>query len=218
MTQRSAGLEIANQYHRAMPDRIRRYLNRRGIPDTLTELHLLGWNGEWITIPIRDAEGRVLFFKLAKDPDDEGPGPKMLAPLGSAVALYGWERLRVKPPRIIICEGEFDRLVLEAQGFSAVTSTGGAGVFRPEWAEAFKEIPEVYLCFDRDEAGRQGAANVARLLPHARIVELPEEVGDGGDVTDFFVRLGRGADEFRVFLDQAKPAPSAPPSPRPPAR
>src|SRR2546426_478084 len=134
MTDRSAALEIANQYRRAMPDRIRRYLNRRGIPDTVIELHLVGWNGERITIPIRDGDplavpadqvkldhgeritipirdagGRVLFFRLAKDPDDKGPGPKMLAPLGSAVALYGWERLRVKPPRIIICEGEYLR-------------------------------------------------------------------------------------------------------------
>src|SRR5437867_9443695 len=189
MTQRSAALEIAHQYHHAMPDRIRRYLNNRGIPDAVIELHLLGWNGERITIPIRDAEGQVLSFKLAKDPDDERPGPKMLAPLGSAVALYGWERLRVKPPRIIICEGEFDRLVLEAQGFAAVTSTGGAGVFRPEWAEAFKEIPEVYLCFDRDDAGRRGALRVARLIPQAKVVELPIEVGVGGDITDYFARL-----------------------------
>jgi len=192
-----------------MPDRIRRYLNRRGIPDTLTELHLLGWNGERITIPIRDAEGRVLFFKLAKDPDDEGPGPKMLAPLGSVVALYGWERLRVKPPRIIICEGEFDRLVLEAQGFAAVTSTGGAGVFRPEWADAFKETPEVYLCFDRDEAGHRGALRVAELIPHARLVELPEMVGEGGDVTDFFLRLGKAREDFLHLLDAAQPAPLA---------
>src|SRR2546427_347400 len=112
MTDRSAALEIANQYRRAMPDRIRRYLNRRGIPDTVIELHLVGWNGERITIPIRDGVGRVLFFKLAKDPDDKGPGPKMLAPLGSVVALYGWERLRVKP-------------------YSATTLPRGASIFGP---------------------------------------------------------------------------------------
>jgi DNA primase len=208
MTHSNAALEIAHQYHRAMPDRIRRYLNARGITDEIIELHILGWNGERITIPIRDAEGRVLFFKLRKDPEDERPGPKMLAPVRSAVTVYGWERLRVKPSRIIICEGEFDRLVLEAHGFAAVTSTGGAGVFRSEWAEAFKEIPEVYVCFDRDDAGRRGALRVAELIPHTRLVELPEAVGDGGDVTDLFVRLGNTRANFLRLLDAAQPAPS----------
>jgi DNA primase len=207
MTHPSAALEIAEQYHRVLPERIRRYLNARGITDEIIELHLLGWNGERIMIPIRDAEGRVLFFKLRKDPEDERPGPKMLAPIRSAVTVYGWERLRVKPSRIIICEGEFDRLVLEAQGFAAVTSTGGAGVFRPEWAEAFKEIPEAYVCFDRDDAGRRGALRVAELIPHARLVEFPEAVGEGGDVTDLFVRLGKTREEFLRLLDAAQPAP-----------
>jgi hypothetical protein len=42
---------------------------------------------------------------------------------------------------------------------------------------------------DNDTAGRSGAAKVSRLIPRARIIELPEEVGPGGDVTDYFVRL-----------------------------
>jgi DNA primase len=49
--------------------------------------------------------------------------------------LYGWENLVSKPSQIIICEGEFDRLVLEANGFNAVTSTGGAKTFRHEWVK-----------------------------------------------------------------------------------
>jgi DNA primase len=91
--------------------------------------------------------------------------------------------------------------------FARVTSTGGAGVFRQEWAEAFKEIPKVYICFDRDQAGIAGAKKLARLIPHARIVELPEDVGELGDITDFFVRLGRSEEDFRRLLEQAQPLP-----------
>jgi hypothetical protein len=54
---------------------------------------------------------------------------------------------RVKLPRSQF-PGEFDRLVLEANGFPAVTSTGGAATFRLEWADAFSNIPEVYVRFD----------------------------------------------------------------------
>ena len=115
--------------------------------------------------------------------------------------------------QLIICEGEFDRLVLEGHGFPAVTSTGGAGVFRREWAKAFAGIPEVFVCFDRDAAGQAGVLRVARMIPGARIVELPEEVGEGGDVTDFFVRLGKTREDFVMLLTQATPPP---PEPEPP--
>src|SRR5216683_1759437 len=93
-------------------------------------------------------QGRLRFLPARKDPDDQSDGPKMLSSRGSHVDLYGWELLRLRPKRVIICEGEFDRLVLEAHEFQAVTSTGGAGTFRHEWAEAIEPIPEVYICFD----------------------------------------------------------------------
>jgi DNA primase len=201
--------EIAQRYHDQLPSRIRRYLLDRGISDALIDLHLLGWNGWRITIPIFDREGRVTFFKLARDPEGPRGDPKMLASRGSRLELYGWERVLRKPPRIVICEGEFDRLVLEAHGLPAVTSTGGAGTFREEWVEAFAPISEVFVCFDRDQAGRKGALRVARFMPQAKIVDLPVEIGEGGDVTDFFVRFGRSRDQFVALLEQAAPAPPA---------
>src|SRR5436309_10955920 len=162
---------LAANYHKALPGRIRQYLNNRGITDLLIDCHLLGWNGNRITIPIFNREGEVAFFKFARDPEDKVPGPKMLASPGSYVELYGWEEVLKSPSQIIICEGEFDRLVLEVQGFIAVTSTGGAAVFRREWAAEFQTIPSVYVCYDLDEAGTRGAERVASLIPHSRIVE-----------------------------------------------
>jgi DNA primase len=191
-------------YHQRLPQRLWKYLNARGIPDDLVHKHLLGWNGQRITIPIPDRTGKFTFFKLAKDPEDK-PVPKMLSTRGAHAELYGWERVLAKPKQIVICEGEFDRLVLEGQGFAAVTSTAGAATFRPEWAAAFQEIPNVFVCFDNDAAGRLGVEPVARMIPHARLVRLPEEVGEGGDVTDFFVRLGKSREEFLELLEAAEP-------------
>lgn len=205
--------ELALSYHRQLPDRLRAYLNARGIPDDLIHRHLLGWSGLRITIPIPNRDREIAFFKLARDPEDDS-GPKMYVMPASPGELYGWEKVLAKPETIIICEGEFDRLVLEAQGFNAVTSTGGAGSFRAEWAEHFLEIPKVYICFDRDDAGRLGAERVDRLIPQARIIDLPEEVGKGGDVTDFFVRLGCGREDFEKLLEAARPAPATPPKPQ----
>lgn len=212
MADTPGSLELVRRHHDALPLRIREYLNHRGILDAIIDLHLLGWNGERITIPIFGRDGRLAFFKLARDPEDPSPGPKMITPAGARAELYGWERVRVKPCSIIACEGEFDRLVLESQGFAAVTSTAGAGVFHPEWADELASIPEVYVCFDRDEAGRRGVEQVARLVPQAKIVDLPAEVGPGGDVTDFFVTLRRSRDDFLRLLEAAQPMPQPPPS------
>lgn len=204
-------LQQAIEYHNALPARIREYLNARGIPDLLIDFHMLGWNGRRITIPILNREGGIAYFKLARDPADPDPGPKSLATRGATAEIYGWDQLLRRPHQIIICEGEFDRLVLEAKGFCAVTSTGGAGTFRPEWAAEFRDIPEVYVCYDNDQAGHAGAERVAGMVPQARIVQLPDEVGPGGDVTDFFVRLGRTRSDFEKLLDEAMPLPPPPP-------
>src|SRR5260370_28633201 len=104
--------------------------------------------------------------------------------------------------------GEFGRLVMEANGFAAVTSTGGAGTFRAEWAKEIEPISEVYICFDRDPAGRRGAVRVGLMIPQTQLVERPEEVGLGGDVTDYFVGLKRSREDFLQLLEKAQPVPT----------
>src|SRR5438876_11743592 len=123
----SEGLELAREYHRNLPPHVGEYVQQaRGIADAVIDLHLLGWNGRRITIPILDRAGQFSFFKLAKGPNDQTGSPKMLATPGAHAEIYGWERVLANPERVIICEGEFDRLALESRGFGAVTSTGGA--------------------------------------------------------------------------------------------
>lgn len=78
-------------------------------------------------------------------------------------------------------------------------------------------VPNVYVCFDRDDAGRKGAVRVARKIPGARVCELPPEVGEGGDVTDFFVRLGKGYEDFLEVLREAKLPPEEPKRPARPS-
>jgi DNA primase len=195
---------LARRCHERLPERIRRYLNARGIPDPMIDRHLLGWNGKRITIPITDRQGQTTFFKLAKDPEDSSDNPKMLTTPGAHCELYGWERVLARPERIIICEGEFDRLVLEAQGYAAVTSTGGASSFLSAWADALREIPSIFICYDNDIPGQDGAVRIAEFLPHARLVHLPFDVGVGGDVTDYFVRLGKTRADFEALLVEAQ--------------
>lgn len=199
---------IAEGFHRRLPARIRAYLTEvRGLSEEVVDRFLLGWNGTQITIPVRDTEGHIIFFRLARDP--EAAGPKMISTSGGHAALYGAEIFRTASHRVVISEGEFDRLVLESYGFPAVASTGGARAFPKRWAEDFLAVPEVYVCFARS---REAAKRVARLIPQARVVTLPAEIGRRGDLSKYFTRLSRSAADFELLLREAKALPEERPS------
>ncbi len=180
--------------HAALPPRIREYLNKRGISDEVIDKYELGW-GEfyrksWITIPIKDETGNYIFFKLREDP--ESGKEKITYPNGSA-QLYDWETLQDKNKKLVICEGELDRLALVSHNVCAITSTHGAGTFKEEWGKKIGGDRKVYICFDNDDAGRKGARKAAGIVQNAGnetyLITLPEEVGDHGDITNYFIDL-----------------------------
>lgn len=191
----------------ALPDRIRRYLNGRGISDSIIGQYKLGW-GEfygkwWITIPIKDTEGNYAFFKLRQDPEDQtNPDKYKFFPTGSKATIFGWEMLEGNEDNIVICEGEFDCLVLNSKGVAAITSTAGAGTFKEEWFEHLKKLKKIYLCFDKDEAGAKGSErlipSLENKLPKAAIYQItfPERMTDGKDVTDYFTKYNGNPDEL----------------------
>lgn len=183
-----------------MPEEIRRYLNGRGIPDRTIEVKQLGWHGERITIPVFAGNGEVIQFRYAKSPTSPAGTPKVSTEAGGGAELYGWDTLERNPYRVVICEGEFDRLVLEARGFAAVTSTAGANTFLDAWLPYFEAVKHVFICFDRDPAGEAAAWKLQARLPRAKIVRLPDAVGPKGDITDYFVRLKNGVPDFEVLL------------------
>jgi len=129
--------ELVETCHSVLPNHIRRYLNARGITDAVIDAHKLGWGKfygkNWITIPIRDIYGAFQFFKLRQDPN--AGNNKITYPKGVEAQIYGWETLAGNTERILICEGEMDRLALLSKGIPAITSTHGAMTFKKEWSE-----------------------------------------------------------------------------------
>lgn len=198
---------IVEECHQALPARIREYLNGRGITDELVSEFKLGW-GEfygkwWITIPIPDKDGKYTFFKLRQDPEDQNnPDKYKFYPVGSEATIYGWENLKGSKSKLIICEGEFDRLILSKFAISAITSTAGAGTFKKEWLENLKGFDDIYVAFDKDEAGEKESEKLIKLLaenfPETSIykITLPERMTDGKDVSDYFNRYEGNPDEF----------------------
>ena len=196
--------QIVETCHRALPTHIRQYLNNRGITDALIATHKLGWGkfyGKWwITIPIPDIDGNFTFLKLRKDPEDSTNGNKYkFYPTGSEATIYGWDILKNSEKTVIICEGEFDRLVLQGKGFNALSSTAGAKTFKEEWVkEIVGKCRNIYVCYDNDDEGKEGAERVAKMFENGknevRISTLPSEVGDKGDITNYLIKLDGSVD------------------------
>ncbi len=166
----------------------------RGLDWTTIDRHQLGYDGSAVTLPVRDADGRLV--NLRRRFLDPGAGPKMVGLGGRGSQLYP------TPPqrrRVVLCAGEFDALIARQHGIHAVTTTCGAslpGALVAALRPAGRGIAVVYDAGEQDQA-----AATARKLRAAgaqvRVVRLP--LPHGGDLTDWF-RAGRTAAELRRLL------------------
>jgi hypothetical protein len=198
---------LVDSCHQNLPQEIRKYLNSRGIINEVIDKRKIGYGDfykrNWITIPVKDKSGEYIFFKLREDP--QTGNHKHTYPRGSQAQIYPWDLLGNNPEKLIICEGELDALLLESMEIPAVTSTAGAATFKDEWIAEFKQIKEIFTCYDNDKVGRLGALNALNRLNNEidsglYKITLPSEVGDKGDVTDYFIKLnGNTADLFEKY-------------------
>ena len=197
----------------SLPTAIQEWLRARGLTDAVIAANGLDWNGTEIVIPIKDVDGKVLFNKFRRNPfTTDADVPKYRYAYGSTSQLFGVDTIFEKLD-VVICEGEFDAMRLQAYGYCAVSSTGGAGTFKDEWLHHFIGR-NVYVCYDNDEAGLKGGV---KLLTRAfsiapKLVVLPAFANGKPvkDVTDFlqaegdFYQLVQQAEQF-PFLSEPVP-------------
>lgn len=168
-----------------MDTKILEWLKARNITLEVLENAGVKWNGKKIVIPVRDLTGKFIFNKFRKNPFAVGSDePKYTYEKGATAALYNAHNVQPNKP-VFIVEGELDALLLQSCGLNAVSSTGGSGSFKQEWASfLLDKTNEIYICYDRDMAGFKGAVRVQQLIPVAKIVTLPFTL-QGKDVTDY---------------------------------
>lgn len=110
---------------------------------------------------------------------------------------------------VIYCEGEKDCISLLSNGFQAITHTCGA-LSIPKDLHHLKNFVAIYIVFDHDPAGYNGAEELARKLkisnPDQSIFtyEWQMKTPPGFDVTDYFTNNGNKKG-FNHMLDYATP-------------
>jgi len=191
----------------------------RGISDETMNKYQLGWDArrKRYTIPIKDQTGTVVNVRLYSL--DSQPKMKNYTSgkhrYGSPPRLYGIDELgQSDNKQIIICEGEWDRLLLQQIGFAAVTGTHGVGTFRQEWLPAFKDL-DVVIMFDCDDTGKAAARELAVSLSKAetasvKTVILPlSGLPDDKDVSDFLMKHFKSAEDIQALIDKTETEGSA---------
>ncbi len=184
-----------------------------------------------VAIPVRDEKGRLVNIRLYLPGADRAKvfsyrmGPK------KGGKSFGTPRLWPPPNQwgegtIWLVEGEPDCICALSHGLNAVTTTGGAGTFKPAWADLFAGR-DVVIAYDADEKGLSGAQKAAREIARkarlVRVLRWPEFMlepegrlpkNHGQDLTDWFVRHQKSLAELMDLLATAQvvaPPPEEPP-------
>lgn len=114
-------------------------------------------------------------------------GAKMLGLKGHTTKrLFNAEILKNLKDKVYICEGEFDTIILEQEGYNAVGLLGTTN-FSQEMTELFKGL-EVVLALDNDKAGKEGTKELAKMFllkgQKVKSKQLPENIKD---ITDYYL-------------------------------
>lgn len=179
--------------------------NKRGFTEETIRRFKLGWDADRVWIPIQDKAGNYVNVRKYKSGAEDD---KMIAYGG------GYNRARLFPAEnleldeLVIAEGETDCILANQYGIDAITTTGGADTWSEEFSRELKG-KRVYLCFDCDKAGKQGARQIAiKLLPYAAEVYIINLNLRGTkaekDITNYFVDLGHSVDDFNKLKDAAE--------------
>ncbi|WP_234791577.1 toprim domain-containing protein [Mycolicibacterium mucogenicum] len=111
--------------------------------------------------------------------------PKYQTAPGDRPRLFNTPDLLQRSADIVITEGEIDCITAHLCGLKAV-GVPGAQSWLPHFREPFLGYRTAFILADGDEAGTKFAETVAKTLPNAKVIPMP----DGQDVNSFVVDKG----------------------------
>jgi DNA primase len=172
---------------------------------TLKTLGILNAKGNEIfyncvVFPIYDTDGAIV--NLYGRNIDPAHGVSHLYLAGSRAGLVNRQAVP-RSASIILTESIIDAVTLYDQGFTNVIPAYGVNGVTEDHLVLFNgAVTEVYLCFDSDQAGKDGATQAAAQLQKKGItvytIELPDK-----DITIYFNR--HTPEEFEQLLKDGQP-------------
>lgn len=190
------------------PNALKFMTEERGLRKATLREFQIGWDGQRYTLPIRDENDALVNVRRYK-PKARQHSQKMVS-WGTGWGegrLLGFDILSDDSIEdVVLAEGELDYIIARQYSLPCVTHTSGSAVFKLEWAKWFKG-KRVYVAYDEDKAGNQGAMKVAQTLKGYAEGVYRVKLGtgiEGGDITDYFTKVGGDPDSFRVLMKEAE--------------
>ena len=194
--------EAAHHYAQAISDRALGYLAGRGISEQTAARFRLGtitnpieghqgYEG-WLAIPYFTALDLCVGFKFRRLDDGK---PKYGAPVGQKSHLFNVIATLSATKSIVICEGEFDAIIMESNCGIPAVGVPGVAAWKPYYQKLFNGFDIVYVVGDNDvkedgtNPGAEFSRRVASEISNSQIVTLPP----GLDITDFYLANGKEA-------------------------
>lgn len=201
----------------------RNWLNNRGITAEIRDHFKLG-------ISRRKSKGAMRFSIDIPLPDGQGSyyrkgriapweGEKGWTQYGIPQHIF-WTHKPEGFSSVWLCAGEWDAMLLgwhlRETDIAVATFTCGEGSVPPVDRLIELQGKSVTVFYDRDEAGKKGAAKVCAAIKGARIAEVPapEPVPSGWDITDFF-KAGYPIDLLHQSAKAAETSAPIEPEPKP---
>lgn len=154
------------------------YMYKRGLTDEIIEKYDIGYDkaSECITMPIRDKNGKTLFFcrRSVKTKFFNYPS-------GVEKPIYGIYELPKDCKEIVVCESVFNALTCVKYGKSAIALLGTGNSYQ---YEQIKQLPvrKIILGFDGDEAGDNAAIRFKKNVNNKIVYQY--EIPRGKDIND----------------------------------
>jgi 5S rRNA maturation endonuclease (ribonuclease M5) len=192
-------------------DELMRYLKQeRHLNKETIEKHSLGLlkynKQDWISIPLFEESGEFVDgYKLRIHPfkREIGYDKYIFSRKDIPVSCpFNTNNLDLNKSEIIICEGEFDCMLLDQLGYNVITSTTGANGFKESYYKFLEQFNEIILLLDNDEAGVSAAKNLGDKLAlkyPAKVISIAHIPNEEGikDVTEYFSKYGSITDVLR---------------------
>lgn len=177
----------------------RDYWYTRKLTDETIDRFRLGHYDGWNLIPLYIGD-KFVNFQCRRDIPEKR--------IKMWYKIEGWKPVLVNQEilnlvdTIYITEGPVDAILLNQEGLPAVSHTGGAGYWNPEWFPLFHRMKNIFYICDNDASGQAAGKKVAASLGYDRVrlftfKDTPEKYDTG----DYF-KGGGNAKELKDMIAQ----------------
>ena len=155
----------------------------------------------------------VYVFGQLMDIRTYNPGgkPKVKSRFGATAGYFIPDVAKMRDKkRVLICAGEKDMAIARTFGFDAYTITGGEMAIPKQYGFAFRN-KQVYIIYDNDDAGRNGAKKLGRFvhenggLPYLVFGHHEVAKEKGEDLYDYLVKYHKTKEDLELLLDTTEP-------------